>query len=406
MPLFFYQAFSKDGKKVTGYLDAPTSVAVKEQLVRQGLFPTTITFSKEGARQPFYKTLFAGKVTTKEKILFTKQLSVLLKAGIPLVQSVELLIDQFKGKFGTMLIAIKDDLKEGSSFANALNKYPDTFDKIYVQLVRAGEASGKLEPILDRLVIFFERSEEIRKRIRDALMQPIIQLVVATIAVTFLVIKVVPSLAKNFSRQGQTLPAPTRILMGVSEVVSSYYLPILIIFVVFFVGYRYIKSTDKGGRFIDKIKLKIPLIGYFARIKAVVQFSRTLGLLIASGVNLSESLDIVVSIIDNKILAGTLKEARDKIIKQGKIAQYLKQTNLFPPIAIYMISTGEESGQLDTMLITVANNYEEELAEITDKLTGLLSPMLLIVMAGIVGFIVAAITIPMLTMAQGMMSKM
>lgn len=401
MPIFFYQAFSKDGKKVTGYLDAPTSVAVKEQLVRKGLFPTTITFSKEGVRQPFWKTLFAGKVTTKEKILFTKQLSVLLKAGIPLLQSVELLIDQFKGKLGTMLVAIRDDLKEGVSFANALNKYPDTFDKIYVQLVRAGEASGKLEPILDRLVLFFERGEEIRKRVRGALMQPIIQLVVAVIAVIFLIAKVVPTIATTFAEQGQKLPAPTRILMKISDIITTYYLPLIILLVLLYLGYRYIKSTDKGGRIIDRIKLKIPLISYFTRIKAVVQFSQTLGLLVASGVNLAESLDIVVSIIDNKILASTLKEARDKIIKQGKIAQYLKQTNLFPPIAIYMISTGEESGQLDTMLTTVANNYEEELAQIADRMTSLLSPIMLIVMAGIVGFIVASIALPIINMTKG-----
>jgi type IV pilus assembly protein PilC len=235
-------------------------------------------------------------------------------------------------------------------------------------------------------------------------MKPIIQLVVAVIAVIFLVVAVVPTIASTFAEQGQKLPAPTRILLSISGAIQSYYLPILIFFVVLYVGYRYIKSTGRGGRLIDQIKLKIPFIGYFARIRAVVQFSQTLGLLIASGVNLSESLDIVVSIINNKILADTLKEARDKIIKQGKIAQYLKQTNLFPPIAIYMISTGEESGQLDTMLNTVANNYEEELAQIADRMTGLLSPIMLIVMSIVVGFIVASIAMPIINMTKGMMA--
>ena len=181
----FYQAFAKDGKKISGYLDAPSAVFAKDQLVRQGLFPTTIKPASEESRIPWYKRIFAGSVKTKDKIILTRQLSVLLKAGIPLLQSVELLCDQFKGSLHTILVAVKDDLKEGSSFANALNKYPKVFDKIYVQLVRAGEASGKLETILDRLIIFYERKEELRKRISSALTYPIIQLAVMVLSRSF-----------------------------------------------------------------------------------------------------------------------------------------------------------------------------------------------------------------------------
>ena len=400
MPLYFYQAFAKDGKKISGYLDAPSAVFAKDQLVRQGLFPTTITPASEESRIPWYKRIFAGSVKTKDKIILTRQLSILLKAGIPLLQTVELLCDQFKGNLHTILVAVRDDLKEGSSFANALNKYPQVFDKIYVQLVRAGEASGKLETILDRLVVFYERQEELRKRVSGALTYPIIQLAVALLVVVFLMTAVVPQLAQSFAQQHQKLPTPTRIVIGMSDFIKSYYLLIIIFFVLLFLAYRYIKSTNKGARAIDTIKLKIPVIKYFARINAVVQFCQTLGLLISAGVNLSESLDIVVSIINNRILADTLNEARDKIIKQGKIAQYLKQTNLFPPIAIYMISTGEESGQLDVMLTTVAQNYEEELGEIADKLTASLGPIMTIFMALIVGFIIAAVAMPIVQMTQ------
>lgn len=401
MPLYSYQAFAKDGKKVSGYLDAPSSVFAKEQLVRQGLFPTNISVAKEESRIPWYRRIFAGNVKTKEKIILTRQLSVLLKAGIPLLQAVELLADQFTGNLHTILVGIKDDLKEGSSFANALNKYPHVFDKIYVQLVRAGEASGKLEPILDRLIIFYERREELRKRVVGALTYPLIQLIVIVLVVVFLLTAVVPQLATSFAQQGQKLPGPTRIVIGISEFIKSYYIFIIIFLVLLYIAYRYLKSTNKGGRLIDNIKLKLPFVKYFARINAVVQFCQTLGLLIGAGVNLSESLDIVVSIIDNRILADTLNEARDKIIKQGKIAQYLKQTNLFPPIAIYMISTGEESGQLDVMLTTVAHNYEEELGDIADKMTASLGPIMTVVMALIVGFIIAAIGLPIIKMSQG-----
>ena len=400
MPLYSYQAFAKDGKKVSGYLDAPSSVFAKEQLVRQGLFPTQITLATEEARIPWYKRIFTRSVSTKDKINLTRQLAVLLKAGIPLLQAVELLSDQFTGSLHSMLIAIRDDLKEGSSFANALNKYPHVFDKIYVQLVRAGEASGKLEQILDRLVIFYERREELRKRVSGALTYPLIQLVVIVLVIIFLMTAVVPQLASAFAQQKQALPKPTQIVIGISNFIKTYYLFIIIFFVLLYIGYIYLKSTNKGARFIDTVKLKIPGIKYFMRINAVVQFCQTLGLLIGAGVNLSESLDIVVSIIDNRILADTLNEARDKIIKQGKIAQYLKQTNLFPPIAIYMISTGEESGQLDVMLTTVAHNYEEELGEISDKMTASLGPIMTVIMAVIVGFIIVSVAMPILQMTK------
>lgn len=400
MPLYFYQAFAKDGKKVSGYFDAPSSVAAKDQLVRQGLFPTKITAASEESRIPWYKRLFAGKIKTKDKIVLTRQLSILLKAGIPLLQAVELLSDQFTGTLHTMLIAIRDDIKEGSSFASALNKYPHIFDKIYVQLVRAGEASGKLEPILDRLVIFYERREELRKRVSGALTYPLIQLAVMTLVVIFLMTAVVPQLAQSFTQQKKQLPGPTRIIIALSDFLKGHFVFLIICFAGIFALFSYIKSTNKGARLFDTIKLKLPMIKYFARINAVVQFSQTLGLLIASGVNLSESLDIVVSIIDNRILADTLNEARDKIIKQGKIAQYLKQTNLFPPMAIYMISTGEESGQLDVMLTTVAHNYEDELGEIADKMTASLGPIMTVVMALIVGFIITAVAMPIIEMTK------
>jgi type II secretory pathway component PulF len=400
MPLYFYQAFTKDGKKTSGYLDAPSSVSVKEQLIRQGLFPTTISSAKEESRIPWYKRLFARPIKLKDKINLTRQLAVMLKAGIPLLQSVELLAEQFTGTMHTILIGIKDDLKEGVSFANALSKYPHVFDTIYVQLVRAGEASGKLEPILDRLVIFYERRQEIQKRVRSAMTYPIIQLVVIISVVVFLLTAVVPRMVQAFSSRNQKLPKATRIIIALSNFFKSYFIVIIITLIAIYVLYRYIKSTVKGARSIDALKLKIPFIKYFTRVNAVVQFCQTLGLLIGSGVNLSESLDIVVSIVDNKVLADTLNEARDKIIKQGKIAQYLKQTNLFPPLAIYMISTGEESGQLDGMLTTVANNYEEELGVITDKLTTSLGPIMLVGMAIIVGFIIVAIAMPIIEMTK------
>ncbi len=399
MALYSYQAYTKDGKRTTGILDAPSQEAVRQQLVRTGMYPSKIELAKSQSETlPWYKSIFTPSISLKDKILFTKQLAVLLKSGVPLLQAIELLVEQFEGTLRSILISIKDGIKEGKSFADGLSRYPKVFDTIYIQLVRAGEASGKLETILLRLVDYMEKRAALVKKVKAALSYPLMQLGVIVLVVVALVTFVIPKLAETFTSQGNALPLPTRMLMGLSDIFRSYYLLIIgtIICIVF--SYRFWSKTPSGARTIDKIKLKIPVIRFFTRMGAVVQFSRTLGLLIESGVNLSESLDIVVKIIDNRILKDALNEARDKIIKQGKITEYLKQTNIFPPIAIYLLKTGEESGQLDFMLLTVAKNYEDDLADFSDNLSAALEPVMLIIMAVVVGFIVLSIVMPMTNM--------
>lgn len=401
MALFFYQAFSKDGKKLSGFVDAPSRQAVKERLARQGIFPVKITPSTKDAGRNWFKRLFERKVSIKDKILFTKQLSVLLKSGVPLLQALELLVDHFDGRLRTIVLSLRDDIKEGGSFAEGLKKFPKDFDNIYVQLIRAGEASGKLEVILDRLTEYEERRASLIKRIRSAMTYPIIQLVATIGVVIMMVVFVIPNMAGNLAGMGESLPPSTQFLMDLSTFLTKHYLVLLIFLFGIIFGLKYFLSTAFGARNFDKLKLHLPVVKFFSRMGAVVQFSRTLGMLIESGVHLSESLDIVVKIINNRILADTLREARDKIVKQGKIAQYLKQTNIFPPIAIYLIKTGEESGQLDTMLLTVAKNYEEELSERADSLSTALGPIMLVIMAVVVGFIVLAMITPMLKQASG-----
>jgi len=399
MALFYYQAYSKEGKKITGYLDAPSQVAVKQMLAQKGAYPIKISPATE-RKLGFFARLFQRKVSVKDKILFTRQLSVLLKSGVPLLQALELLIDQVEGRLKTVVIALKDDIKEGISFADALKKFPKVFPNIYVQLVKAGEATGNLEIILDRLVEYMESREAIKKRISSAMAYPLMQLGVAVIVVGILMTYVVPQMVENFQESGKELPWSTNLLIVMSNFFKSYFLFIIIGTIGLIMLFSYWKSTAKGARMLDEIKLKLPLIKYFSQIGAVVQFSQTLGMLTESGVNLSDSLDIVCSIIDNKVLADSLREARDKIVKQGKIAQYLKQTGIFPPIAIYLIKTGEESGNLGGMLLTVSKNYGEDLSELADKLSAALAPIMLIIMAVVVGFIVMSIAVPMMQQAD------
>ena len=400
MALYFYQAFSKDGKKTTGYFDAATVQAVRDHLTRQGMYPVSIDLAAQGQNIVWWRRIFSRTVSSKDLVLFTKQLAVLLHAGVPLLQALELLTEYFKGTFGSILVAVKDEIKSGTPFASALARYPKVFDTIYVQLVRAGEASGKLESVLENLTTFIERRQELRAKVRSALRQPMIQLGIAGLVVGILVTFVVPKLAEGFAKGKSDLPLPTRILLGISDAFKHYAIFIIIALVGAYFLFRYWRSTPSGARLYDTIKLRLPIVGYFARMNAIVQFSQTLGILIQSGVNLAQSLDIVVNIVNNRILSDALNQARDKIIKQGKIAQYLKQTNIFPPIAIYLINTGEESGQLDTMLLTVGSTYERELNEYADTLSARLGPILLISMGLVVGFIIYAIMGPILKLNE------
>jgi type II secretory pathway component PulF len=308
-----------------------------------------------------------------------------------LLQAVDLLIEQFEGRLHTMLVTIRDELKEGIALATALQRYPSVFDNIYVQLVRAGEASGNLEVILERLTEFLERREAIAKRIKGAMQYPIIQLVIVGIVLVVMMVWVVPQISGQFASRGRELPGTTKALIAISNLFVHYWIPLIILLIILIIGFKAAARSDQGKLFLDKMKLRIPLIKYLTKTNAVVQFSYTLGMLLEGGVNLSEALDIVIRTVDNKVLAEALKVARDNIVKQGKIAQYLKQTGMFPPIAIYLIQTGEQTGELDKMLLTVARNYESDSQELIDRLTGALSPIMMIVIAVVVGFIVLSI---------------
>jgi len=401
MALFSYQAFSKVGKKVSGTLDAPSLGSARELLQQQGFFPISIISAhKAAANENFIQRFFQASVPLKDKLLFTKQLAVLLRSGIQLVQALELLSEQFEGKMNRIIVTIKDGIKEGQSLADGLKQYPYVFENIYVQLVRSGEASGKLEVILERLAHYLERQGELQSKVSSALRGPLIQLALIFGASCALMVLVVPQLATTFEGVGMTLPLPTRMVMGFSNFMLNHYLLFVGIIGAIVFSYLYWASTISGALTIDKIKLRLPIISLFTRTGAIVQFCGTLGLLLEGGVNLPEALDIVVGIVDNRILKKSLKEAREKIIKQGQMAQYLKQTGIFPSMATYLINTGEQSGKLDAMLLLVGSNYEKDLEEFADNLTVLISPIMTVITSVIVGFIVLSIMLPMSQMNQ------
>lgn len=399
MALYVYKALTRTGKQVSGRLDAPSPVAVRVELVSKNMYPISIHLYKDASTfKQFFGSLFQAKVAFKDLIFFTKQLSVMLRSGVPLLQALELLTDQFSGKLHSILVAVKDGIKEGTSFADGLENYPETFSIIYIQLVRAGEASGRLEQILDRLIDYLERQENLRKKISGAMFQPIFQLIFIVGMVIGLMVTIVPNLVNVIGKMSGSLPWATTLLMATSDYLIHHY--VFLGEIIFTLGliFAYWASTKNGKYSLDYLKLHTPLIGYFSQMSAVVQFCSTLGMLLENGVNLAPALDIVCNIIENKILLQSLETAKEKIIKQGKISSFLQETKIFPPLAIYLINTGEQNGKLDQMLLLVAKNYDEDLSELTDKLTSLLGPIMTIVMGLVVGFIMFAIMGPILNM--------
>lgn len=402
MPLYQYESYSRRGNKVTGTVDATSLQMAKEILQGQGLLPVNIKEVQaiEGQTGFSFKSLFEKKIDSRSTILFTKQLSVLLKSSVPLLQAIELLTEQFEGAFRRILIRIKDGLKSGQPLAKELSRYPKIFTNVYVQLVRAGEASGKLDLILLRLTDYLEKAEETRKNVKKAMSYPIIVISFAMLVVVGLLVGLVPKLKDMFEQMGKELPLPTRILIGLSDFFVNNFILLCIGLILSIIFFMYWKSTPSGKYKFDSILLRFPLTAYFSKTRAVVQFCKTLGMLLESGVNLSEALDIVCNIVDNAVLAKQLNQARDKIIKEGKISKYLRETGIFPNIAIYMISTGEQSGKLGEMLTTVGNDYDKELAELTEGLTAKINPIMTVVMGVIIVFIMASIFLPIMSMTD------
>lgn len=400
MPLYYYEAFSRSGEPKTGVIDASSIQNAKELIRGQGLIPSEISLSQKSGFIGAIKSLFAPRIEIKTVMLFTRQLAVLLRSGVPLLQAFELLSEQFEQPFFGILVSIKEGIKSGESLASQLARYPHVFSTVYIQLVRAGEATGKLDKILVRLNEYMARSEDTRKKIATALRQPKIyggMLVAITI---FLVSFVIPRISGMFASLKKEMPPATVFLMGVSQFVLAHYVLLAGGALLSAIVFMRWKSSENGQYALDRLALRLPVISYFAQTRAVVQFTQTFGMLIESGVNLAEALDIVCSLIDNKVLAIKISQARDNIIKEGKIARSLKETGIFPSIALYMISTGEESGKLGEMLLTVGKDYDEELHELTESLTGFIDPLMKLLIAGVILFIVAAIMLPIMDMGD------
>ncbi len=403
MPVFEVKGFDAQGRVIKDVYDADSEKALKLQLRRDGIFIEQITErgakSKKKGEIDFSR--YFERITISDLSVVTRQLATLIKAGIPLVDSIAALVDQTSNmKFKQVLSDIKNRLNEGSNLADALSSYPNIFSNLYVNMVRAGETSGTLELVLERIADYTENQARLKARITGALTYPVIMLFVAIGIISFLFVAVVPKITRIFEEMKASLPIPTRILIAVSSFVRDYWwLLFLIMGLAIYLLLRYIR-TPSGKIKFDTMMLRLPVIGEITRMLAMARFSRTLSTLLRSGVPILQSMDIVKNILNNQILISALEEARNSIREGESIAIPLKKSGQFPPLVIHMIAVGEKSGQLEDMLNNVADTYDYQVDSRLSALTSLLEPVMILSMGAVIFFMVISILLPILQLNE------
>lgn len=404
MPVYSYAGLSPEGKNVSGVIDAESARAARAKLRRSGVFPTEVNESR-GEEKTTRASRSLGRmferVGPQDLAIMTRQLSTLVSAGLPLVECLSALIDQVETeRLKRMLTEIRQGVNEGSSLADAMAQHPKVFSDLFVNMVRAGEASGALDVVLLRLADYTESSADLRSKLRAALTYPAIMLLLGGAILLFLLSYVVPTITRIFVESKQVLPLPTRVLMSVSSTLATWWPVLVALIVVVAVGLRAYVRTPAGRYRYDRLALRLPIFGKLQKKIAVARFSRTLATLLQSGIGLLPSLDIVKNIVDNRVLFDATEDARDAIREGQSIAPPLKKSGIFPPLMIHMIAVGERSGQLEEMLSKTAETYEGEVDNTISTLTALLQPVIVIFMGGVVLFIVLSILLPIFQMSQ------
>lgn len=394
MPIFSYKATTPDGTIIEGVIEASDEATAIDRLKNSGIIPLKIKASSEGARKNF--TLRSSK---GDMLTFTTELSALLGAGLPIDRSLNMLAEISENKeMKSVVHSILKSIREGSSFSDALQKHPKVFSKLYVNMIRAGEVGGVLDVVLDKLNEFLESTRELKEQVFSAMIYPVILLITGGFSIIMLLVYVLPKFSTIFAEMGTSLPLPTKALIKFSNIMqSSWWIILLAAFSGWLVFRNYIKS--EAGRYRwDALKLK--LMGDVIRKLETARFTRTLGTLLRSGVPLLQALRNAKDIINNQIIASTI-DTVVKGAKEGKgIAGPLSHANVFPPLALSMIKVGEETGQLDTMLLKVAETYEKSLRTAMKRFIGFLEPALILGMGLIIGFIVLSMLMGIFSMTD------
>jgi len=405
MPVYEYTALDRAGKNVAGIIDADSTVAARQKLRASGKYPVQVKETTTKARSEtaagFSLPSLFNRVSPDDIHALTRQLATLLNAGIPLVGSLDALMEQTTSPPLKKIIAqIKESVNEGNSLTVSLTKHPKLFSNIYINMVRAGEASGSLDVVLERLAEFGEHQQALKGRFQAALVYPIFMAIIGTGVLFFLLSFVVPNLTRIFTEMKQVLPLPTTILIWFSDFMRSYWWALVLLLGAVILGIKEFVKRPKGRYIWDTLKLRLPIIGQINRKIALSRFGRTLGSLLQSGVPLITSLQIVRNIVNNVLIGDVIDDAMEDIQAGKSLHLALSRSIWFPPVFRQMVSVGEQSGDLEGMLHKIADAYEREVETRITGMTALIEPIMILLMAVVVGFIVISILLPIFEMNQ------
>jgi type IV pilus assembly protein PilC len=396
MPVFSYSARALSGELQSGEIDLPTREEVVGFLRRQRLVPVAVK-----AKPKDIAISFGTGVKMREVVIFTRQFSTMIAAGLPLVQSLSILAEQTENpKFATVINAVLNDIQAGQTLADAMKKHPKIFSDLYVNMIAAGEAGGILDVILDRLAVFLEKNDALVRKIKGAMTYPAVMLFVVLAATTILLWKVVPVFAGIFTDAGMALPTPTLVVLSISEFLQSYIHLLVLGFIGAIFALRQYYKTSGGKLTIDRMMLRMPVLGSLIRKSAVSRFTRTLGTLVSSGVSILEGLEITARTAGNRVVHDAVMKSRASIAGGATISDPLKASGVFPPMVVQMINVGEQTGGLDEMLSKIADFYDDEVDAAVSALTSVLEPIMIVVMGVVIGGMVVAMYLPMFDLIQ------
>ncbi len=400
MPTFRYVAKNKDSRTVGGKIAAESKVAVIEELRKRQLVIISLAEIREGGggRRGTFKS---KRVKADEIVIFTRQLATMVDAGIPIIQGLDALQDQVTHPlFKKVLINVRDDIQSGSSLSAAFAKHPNVFDSLFVNMIKVGETGGVLSAILDRISSYLEKILRLKRKVKSALIYPMVVVSMAIIITVVLLVKVVPTFKGIYDSFGRELPAMTQMLMTVSDALKHHLLWFVAGAVAIVVFLRQWHKTEKGALVIDRAILRIPIFGELMRKVAISRFSRTLATLIQSGVPILESLEIVGKTIGNRVLELVIDEVKGSVREGESLAGPLIKSGVFPPMVTRMISIGEKTGQMEKMLLKIAEFYDDQVDAAVDGLTSIIEPLVIGFLGVVIGFIVIALFLPILTIVQ------
>ena len=410
MPTYVFEAMDSKGKPVRQEIEAVSVEDAQDKIRNMILYPTSIKEKGEKGRREMVQGEIKERrgfdifgVSAKKLTYFTRQFSTLVDAGLPLVRSLRILMEQERaGTLKNVLTDIIEDVQGGASLSEAMARHPKVFDDLYCNMVRAGEAGGVLEDVLRRLSEFMEKSQKLKRRVIGALIYPAAVITIAGGILALIIIVIIPKFKRMFEEMNVPLPPATKLLLTITGFATNNLVLLLVLPVLIIIIYQIVRRTEVGGMVIDRVKLYIPVFGGIIRKTAIARFARTLGTLIDAGVAILEALSIIEHTTGNKVVSKAISEIHDSIKSGENIAGPMRESGVFNEMVVNMVDVGEETGELDKMLIKIADAYEDEVDNTVAALMSILEPLIIITLGLAVGFIVIALFLPLIALMQNM----